>query len=132
MSSLYTPHKPNLSLDEYPHAIAKVRAVIARCNQRIAQLEATIDRRKARFDLAVAEDSSLRNDTQRRAAWKEYAFADDEYQVWLKRLRHQQQVRTQNEIKLELLRSSFSVAKLQVRKAIADAISDGEGLALVA
>lgn len=132
MSSLYTPHKPNLALEDYPHAIAKVRSVVARCNQRIAQLEATIDRRKAHFDLAVAEDSNLRNETQRRAAWKEYAFADDEYQTLLKRLRHQQQNQMQNEIKLELLRSSFSVAKLQVRQAIADAIAGGEGLALVA
>lgn len=132
MPSLYTPHKPNLSLEDYPHAIAKLRAAIARCNQKIARLEANIDRRKAQFDLAVAENSSLRNDTQRRAVWKEYAFADDEYQSLLKRLRHQQQIRTQNEIKLELLRSSFSVAKLQVRKAIADAVAGGEGLALVA
>lgn len=132
MSSLYTPHKPNLSLEDYPHAIAKLRAAIARCNQKIARLEANIDRRKAQFDLAVAEDVDLRNETQRRAAWKEYAFADDEYQTWLKRLRHQQQIRIQHEIKLELLRSSFSVAKLQVRKAIADALVDGEGLALVA
>lgn len=132
MSAPYTPQKPSLSLEDYPHAIAKIRALIARCDQKITELEANIERRKARFDLAVAEDANLRNDTQRRAAWKDYAFADDEYQGWLDLVQNQQQIRTQNEIKLELLRSSFSVAKLQVRKAIADAVAGGEGLALVA
>lgn len=128
----YTPQKQTLKLEDYPHAIAQARAAIARCDQRIAELEADIERRNAQFEKWIAEDNDLRNDTQRRAALKEYRYNDVQYQGWLALQRNQQEKRTQQEIRLELLRSSFSVAKIQARQRIADAIAGMDGLALVA
>jgi len=132
MATTYTPQKQTLQLEDYPHAIAQARAAIARCDQRIAELEADIERRNARFERQVAEDSDLKNDTQRRAALKDYRYKDDQYQGWLALLRNQQEKRIQQDIRLELLRSSFSVAKLQARQRIADMVAGGDGLALVA
>ena len=128
----YTPQKQTLNLEDYPHAIAQARAAIARCDQRIAELEADIERRNAKFEKWIAEDNDLRNDNQRRAALKEYCYNDAQYQGWLALQRNQQEKRTQQEIRLELLRSSFSVAKIQARQRIADAIAGTDGLALVA
>lgn len=125
----YKPrHKP-MALEDYPEAIAEVRAAIARCDQHIFSLQTDIDHRKARFDHVVAHDKELKNDTQRRATWKEYSNADHQYQGWLALLRNKQEIRTQHEIKLELLRNAFAVAKLQVRQGIAEAF-DREGLAV--
>jgi hypothetical protein len=131
-TTTYTPKKQTLKLEDYPHAIAQTRAAIARCDQRIAQLEADIEYRAAQFEKRIAEDHDLKNDTQRRAALKDYRYNDAQYQGWLALLRNQQEKRTQQEIRLELLRSSFSVAKIQARQRIADAIAGPEGLALVA
>ncbi len=131
-TTTYTPQKQTLKLEDYPHAIAQARAAIARCDQRIAELEADIERRNAQFEKWIAEDNDLRNDTQRRAALKEYRYNDVQYQGWLALQRNQQEKRTQQEIRLELLRSSFSVAKIQARQRIADAIAGMDGLALVA
>lgn len=128
----YTPQKQRLALEDYPHAIAQARAAIARCDQRIAELEADIERRHAQFEKWVADDNDLRNDNQRRAALKEYRYNDAQYQGWLALQRNQQEKRTQHEIRLELLRGAFSVAKLQARQQIADAIAGTDGLALVA
>jgi hypothetical protein len=132
MKTTYTPQKQTLKLEDYPHAIAQARAAIARCDQRIAELEADIERRNTKFEKWVADDQALKNDTQRRAALKEYRYSDDQYQGWLALQRNQQEKRTQHEIRLELLRSAFSVAKIQARQRIADAIAGTDGLALVA
>ena len=121
----YTPKKQRLALEDYPHAIA-------RCDQRIAELESDIERRHAQFEKWIAEDNDLRNDNQRRAALKNYRYDDAQYQGWLALQKNQQEKRTQHEIRLELLRSSFSVAKIRARQQIADAIAGTEGLALVA
>jgi multidrug resistance efflux pump len=128
----YTPKKQQLNLEDYPHAIAQARAAIARCDQRIAVLEASIEQRNAQFEKWVADNADLRNDTQRRAALKEHRYNDAQYQGWLALLQNQRDKRTQQEIKLELLRSSFSVAKLQLRQQIADSVAGSDGLALVA
>ncbi|PSN11388.1 hypothetical protein C7271_24685 [filamentous cyanobacterium CCP5] len=50
----------------------------------------------------------------------------------LLKAQNQREIFTQHEIKLELLWSAFSMAKLQVRQKIANEIAGHEGLALVA
>jgi hypothetical protein len=132
MTKTYKPQVKRLSLEDYPEAIAEVRAAIARCDQKITALGNDIERRKAKFDRSVSEDKTLRNDNDRKAAWKEFAYNDLEYQGWLTLLQNQEEIRTQHDIKLELLRSAFTVAKLQARRAIADQISGTEGFSLVA
>lgn len=128
----YKPHTKGRGLADYPDAIAEVRAAIARVDQRLFDLESQIERREANFERCVAEDTNLRNDTQRRAALKEYRYSDFEYQGWRSLAQNLREQRTQHEIKLELLRSAFSVAKLQARQAIADQVAGTDGLALVA
>ena len=128
----YKPRLKRMELADYPEAIAEVRAAIARVDQKLFDLESQIERREARFERCIAEDANLRNDTQRRAALKEYRYSDFEYQGWRSLVQNLQEQRTQHEIKLELLRSAFSVAKLQAKRAIADQIAGDDGLSLVA
>ena len=128
----YKPRTSDRRLEDYPDVIAEVRAAIARVDQKLFDLESQIERREARFERCIAEDADLRNDTQRRAALKEYRYSDFEYQGWRSLVQNLKEQRTQHEIKLELLRSAFSVAKLQARQAIADQVAGSDGLALVA
>lgn len=123
----YKPRVRRLELEDYPEAIAEVRAAIARCDQRIAELDDHIETRKARFDREVARNSELRNDSQRKAAWKEAAYNDSQYRGWQALRQNQEQQRHQHEIKLELLRGCFTVAKLRERQAIATTLATLEG-----
>ena len=131
-TTTYKPHSKSLLLEEYPVAIAEVRAAIARLDQRLFDLKADIKRREAQFDIWVGENAELRNDTQRRAALHRHRYDDVQYQGWLALAQNLEEQRTQQEIKLELLRSAFTVAKLQARQAIADQLACTEGFSLVA
>ena len=128
----YKPRARRLKLEDYPEAIAEVQAAIARIDQRLFDLESDIERRSAQFDIWIAQNADLRNDTQRRAALKEHHYNDAQYQGWLSLRQNLREQRTQHEIKLELLRGAFAVAKLQTRQAIAAMVASSEGLALVA
>lgn len=128
----YKPRLKRLELAEYPEAIAEVRAAIARLDQRMFDLEEDIARRSAKFERWVADNPDLRNDTQRRAALKEHRYTDSQYLGWLSLLQNLKEQRIQQEIKLELLRGSFSVAKLKAKQAIADQVAGNDGLSLVA
>lgn len=147
-TTTYKPQSRQRQLADYPEAlaqplqgsIAEVRAAvakrrlwrIARLDQRLFDLKGDIKRREDQFDIWVGENAELKNDSQRRAAIKRHKHADVEYLSWVSLAQNLEEQRTQHEIKLELLRNAFTVAKLQARQAIADQIAGADGIALVA
>jgi hypothetical protein len=131
-TTTYKPQSRQRQLADYPEAIAEVRAAIARLDQRLFDLKGNVKRREDQFDIWVGESTELKNDSQRRAAIKRHKHADVEYLGWVSLTQNLEEQRTQHEIKLELLRNAFTVAKLQARQAIADQISGIDGISLVA
>ncbi|HEY9877920.1 MAG TPA: hypothetical protein V6D29_05655 [Leptolyngbyaceae cyanobacterium] len=128
---MHTPRKPRFNLSDYPHAIARVRTAIARLDREIAELEHAIELIEVKLDTWIANASDLKNDAQRRAKRGELRINDINLNVKQDLLQTAKEKRTKEEIKLELLRSMFSVAKLQARYEIA-AIATDSDLALAA
>jgi len=116
---MQTPRKPELSLNDYPHEIARVRTAIARLDRTIASVEYAIARIDLAIENTVAMNPNLKNDTQRRAKRGELRSSNPELRAYQEQLTRAREKRTRKEIQLEMLRNTFSIAKLQLRHEIA-------------
>lgn len=107
-----------MRLIDYPVAIAEKQRQLLRIDQHIRRLKDVLDRLTAEIDTAIAFDSDLRNDAQRKAKRLELMNAA-EYRKALTNLLMAQDEHAEIDIDLNLLRNQFSALKLEKREAIA-------------
>lgn len=107
-----------MQLNQFPKAIAEVQVSLVPKQQNVRRLKAAIAAYDREIEGAVAFDSELKNETQRKFKKAELQ-TDEGYQSLLLELMEAEFTQTEAEIELELLRNSFSVAKLDRRWAIA-------------
>lgn len=107
-----------MKLNDYPIAIAEKQRQLLQTEQHIRRLQDIINRLAAEIDTAIAFDSELKNDAQRKAKRLELMSAPD-YRRAAANLQITQDEWAEIEIDLNLLRNQFSVLKLQLREAIA-------------
>jgi multidrug resistance efflux pump len=106
-----------MKLIDYPAAIAERQRDLLQADQRIRRLQDTLNRLTAEIDTAIAFDTELRNDAQRKAKRLEL-MSSAEYRKAVATLQMAQDERAEIEIDLSLLRNQFSVLKLEKREAI--------------
>lgn len=123
---MQTPRKPELTLSDYPHEIAKLRTAIARLDRQIASMEYAIARIDLTIENTVASNRELKNDTQRRVKRGELRGFHPELRTHQEQLTRAREKRTRKEIQLEMLRNAFSVAKLKLRHEIASMVLDND------
>jgi multidrug resistance efflux pump len=109
-----------MNLAEYPLAIAKLERRLLRKKKSIRRCQAHLDQMLAMFEQAIAGDLDLKNDQHRKARRLELINSKG-YQTAQSVLETYQDSLAALEINLQLLRSSFSVAKLEKRETIAHA-----------
>ncbi|NJR66777.1 MAG: hypothetical protein HC772_18045 [Leptolyngbyaceae cyanobacterium CRU_2_3] len=105
-------------LDQYPQAIATLQRQQLKQEQQVRRFKAILVTLDRELDAAIAYDLELKNDTQRKARRAELQALED-YQGALLDLQNAQDRLIELEIDLTLLRSQFSVLKLEKRGAIA-------------
>lgn len=107
-----------MKLIDYPAEIAEKQRQLLRIEQHIRRLQEIVNGLTAEIDTAIAFDSDLKNDAQRKAKRLELMSAA-EYRKAVANLLMAQDERAEIEIDTNLLRNQFSVLKLQLREAIA-------------
>jgi vacuolar-type H+-ATPase subunit D/Vma8 len=108
----------SMKLIDYPAEIAEKQRQLLRIEQHIRRLQEIVNGLTAEIDTAIAFDSDLKNDAQRKAKRLELMSAA-EYRKAVANLLMAQDERAEIEIDTNLLRNQFSVLKLQLREAIA-------------
>lgn len=105
-----------MTLADYPAAIAtqQIKLVNLRKDLRICQEEQK--RLIAAIKGKVANDSELKNDTQRKARESELMQSDEDLQLNQRILNELQDDIAVEEINLDLLVNQFSVLKIEVRE----------------
>lgn len=105
-------------LFDYPQRIARVQHTLLRLDRRARKVQRALDCKTAEIEWAIAQDTELRNDQQRRARRLELT-ADLAYGALAETVMEYQDRRTRLEIQLQLLRDEFAVLKLRYRDEIA-------------
>jgi hypothetical protein len=106
-----------MKLFDYPTAIAQQQRQLLQTDQHIRRLQDILNHLTAAIDTAIAFDTDLKNDAQRKARRVEM-MASAEYRKALGNLLIAQDKRTEIEIDLNLLRNQLSVLKLEMRETI--------------
>lgn len=120
-----------MRLSEYPAAIAQAAEAVNSWDQRIAQLRQELSRLEGNADMIVAFEESLKNENQRKARRFEILQVNPDYQQLLDKLIQFTTEKSNKLAALERLRNQFSVAKLEVRWAIAEKLIGLEARELV-
>ncbi|UIE39545.1 hypothetical protein [Leptodesmis sichuanensis] len=107
-----------MKLIDYPAEIAEKQRQLLRIEQHIRRSQEIVNGLTAEIDTAIAFDSDLKNDAQRKAKRLEL-MSTAEYRKAVANLLMAQDERAEIEIDTNLLRNQFSVLKLQLREAIA-------------
>lgn len=117
---LILDRKPEISMKliDYPAEIAEKQRQLLRIEQHIRRLQEIVNGLTAEIDTAIAFDSDLKNDAQRKAKRLEL-MSTAEYRKAVANLLMAQDERAEIEIDTNLLRNQFSVLELQLREAIA-------------
>lgn len=108
-----------LTLSEYPQAIAQLQRQMVQLETQIKSLKEIVGYSLNEIDRRIAFDDTLKNDAQRKAKRSQLLETDGDYISAAAQLRQQEIVRDNLAIELELMRSTFSVLKLERRAAIA-------------
>ena len=103
-----------LTLAEFPDAIAEFERRLNLQNRQISTLLAAIVEIEGEVDGKIAFDANLKNDAQRKAKRTEL-LAESFYQKCLADCEEAQDRRREVEIDLERLQNLFTIAKLQMR-----------------
>ncbi len=106
-------------LKQYPKAIASVEEKLLRLNQEIEIQNQLISFLDADIEKAIANDKDLKNEQQRKTKRLELQQQPDYLEV-RRKLTEIKEERDFNLIKLNQLRSEFSVMKLELRMQIAN------------
>lgn len=107
-----------MQLDDFPQAIAEQEQRLLEQKQLILSLKDQVDYYDYQFDYAIAFDTDLKNDLQRRAKRAEL-LQEDTYRDLLLKLRAATEAAAAIEIRLQLTQNQFTVAKLAARERIA-------------
>lgn len=107
-----------MQLFEFPSAIANLQHVVRVAKHTRDMAESRLTSLKSRAEYAVAFDSDLKNDAQRKAKLAELMGTTDIEQAQIA-FEAMQATVTEAEIELGLLLNEFGVAKLMERRAIA-------------
>ena len=105
-------------LADFPDAIAHAQTQKQAARLMVENLEGRVTRAEARVDHAIAFDTDLKNDGQRKAKRAEL-LETEEFEKLHAALHAARGVVIETEIELGLLLNQFSVAKLEERRAIA-------------
>lgn len=108
-----------MNISDYPQKIADLQRQILHADQQLRTLRESAIFCLNAIDKAIAYDSTLKNDLQRKAKRAELTESDGDYISAALALKHAEDFRTQKDIDLQLMRSQFSVVKLERREAIA-------------
>lgn len=108
-----------MQLNEYPQAIAKLQRQILKLDQTIMALQDTLAILSLEIEKQVVGDTSLTNDTKRKAKRLELQQSDLDYAKAAIDLKTAQFERERLDIELHLLRNQFSLLKLEARREIA-------------
>lgn len=108
-----------MKLSAYPAAIASLQHQILELDQQIITLSESVALFASLIDKAIAFDTTLKNEAQRKAVKLERQQSDPDYYQAATVLKEAKQKREQLAIELGLLRNQFSIAKLEMRSAIA-------------
>jgi hypothetical protein len=120
-----------MNLSQYPAAIAQAAQIVNGIDAQIAAVGQHIARLEGNADRASAFEQGLKNDNQRRARRFELLCVDQEYQTAQSTLMRLVSEKANALTQLEYLRDQFSVAKLEVRMAIAQQLTGTESRELV-
>lgn len=105
-----------MQLNQYPKAIAAQQTKILNMRKDLRLAEDAQRTLTAAIKGKVANDSSLKNDTQRKAAEVELMQADKDLQMNIATLAELKDAIAAEEIALELLLNEFSVLKIEARE----------------
>ncbi len=120
-----------MNLSQYPAAIAQAAQIVNGIDAQIAAVGQHIARLEGNADRASAFEQGLKNDNQRRARRFELLCVDQEYQTAQSTMMRLVSEKANALTQLEYLRDQFSVAKLEVRMAIAQQLTGTESRELV-
>ncbi|PPS41931.1 hypothetical protein [Chroococcidiopsis sp. TS-821] len=104
---------------DYPNAIARIQRQILDTDQHLIGLTEGVKIFEAEIDKAIAFDTSLKNEAQRKARRIELQQTDGNSYAASRLLRETKEKREILAIELELLRNQFAILKLEKREAIA-------------
>ncbi|HEY9699662.1 MAG TPA: hypothetical protein V6D10_20545 [Trichocoleus sp.] len=107
-----------MKISEFPQQIADKQLAVLSQEQKVRKLKDILQTFDREIECAVAFDAELKNESQRKSKKAELQ-ADEEYQGTLLELQHAQDALVKLQIEADLLRSQFSVAKLEFRLSLA-------------
>lgn len=110
-----------MRLNEFPNAIAGFERQILKLTQDARRIQETIQMIANSVDRAIAFDSELKNDAQRKTKKTEMLAENLNYQSAMTRLAQTNEKREELEIDLSYYRAQFSVLKLEYRDRISKA-----------
>lgn len=120
-----------LQLSAYPAAIEQNATRLASLDRQLAQTKQAMELAETRVSLAVAFDQELKNDTQRKARTANALLTDPSYQQLQTELLNLTATKAECQARLECLRNEMSIAKLELRQAIANQLTGIEAADLV-
>lgn len=120
-----------MKISQYPAAIVQAAQVVNELDSQIAAVTQHIARLEGKADRVAAFEQNLKNENQRRGRRFELLCVDQEYQTAQNTLMRLLSEKASAIAHLEYLRNQFSVAKLEMRLAIAEKLTGVEARELV-
>lgn len=120
-----------MKLSQYPAAIAQAAQAVNELDSQLAAVQLQINRFENNADKISAFEPHLKNDNQRKARRFEVLQVSLEYQQAINTMMRLTAEKANAMTHLEYLRNQFSVAKLEVRSAIARQLSGTDALELI-
>src|SRR5918997_809347 len=120
-----------MKLSQYPAAIAQAAQAVNELDSQLAAVQLQINRLENNADKISAFEPHLKNDNQRKARRFEVLQVNLEYQQAINTMMRLTAEKANALTHLEYLRNQFSVAKLEVRQAIARQLSGTDALELI-
>jgi hypothetical protein len=120
-----------MKLSQYPAAIAQAAQAVNELDSQLAAVQLQINRLENNADKISAFEPHLKNDNQRKARRFEVLQVSLEYQQAINTMMRLTAEKANALTHLEYLRNQFSVAKLEVRQAIARQLSGIDALELI-
>lgn len=105
-----------MQLNEFPEAIAHKQSKVLHMKKDLRMFEESHKTLVATIRGKVAADSSLKNETTRKAAEAELMQSDKDLQITQRALMELKDAIGQEEIALELLLNQFAVCKIEARE----------------
>jgi hypothetical protein len=120
-----------MKLSQYPAAIAQAAQAVNEVDSQLAAVQLQINRLENNADKISAFEPHLKNDNQRKARRFEVLQVNLEYQQAINTMMRLTAEKAHALTHLEYLRNQFSVAKLEVRSAIARQLCGTDALELI-